>query len=167
VIILNCQAFDAEGISARTNNACCEDCCAHDPAGRDDLINVVPWHVEVTWDNRRVDWELGIQARVCCGRYAFVRSMSREWWVRKKAEAEGWDEEKIQSLLRPGSWSPMMEKANKARAANISVASAKAACVCGAPLRRGDSLCSKCASDDYDPNRNYGSINALLAWVKK
>jgi hypothetical protein len=97
--ILDCIAFDEEK-SARHRNECCKGDC-HE---RGTLINVTPYASDATLENRSIDWSLGIQGYVCCGRYEFVRSLSREWWIRKLAQVDGWDEERLRSALHPASW---------------------------------------------------------------
>lgn len=76
--ILTCKDFDDES-TARFSNKCCDGDCHPNGA----LINVTPYAEDADLMNRRLDWSLGIQARVCCGRYEFVRSFSREWWINR------------------------------------------------------------------------------------
>jgi hypothetical protein len=97
--ILNCQAFDAER-SARYKNECCQGDCHETKA----FINVTPYADDATLENRKIDWTLGIQGYVCCGRYEFVRSLSREWWVRALAKIDNWSEDKVRQYLTQGSW---------------------------------------------------------------
>jgi hypothetical protein len=103
--ILNCEAFDTER-SARHANACCKGDC-HETKS---FINVTPYAADATLENRKLDWSLGIQGYVCCGRYEFVRSLSREWWVRKLGEVNGWSEEVVKSYLTQGSWHRVYDK---------------------------------------------------------
>ena len=97
--ILGCTAFDEEK-SARHENKCCVGDC-HETK---QLINVTPYASDATLENRTIDWTLGIQGLVCCGRYEFVRSLSREWWVRKLAVIDNWNEDKVRAALKYGSW---------------------------------------------------------------
>lgn len=99
VYILNCRAFDDE-IAYRFTNVCCEDC---HQKGEHHFTYIRPRRPN--WpEDQNSDMSFGIEANVCCGRVHFVRSLSREWWARKAAEINGWDEEKVQQLLNPGSW---------------------------------------------------------------
>jgi hypothetical protein len=97
--ILNCAAFDNEP-TARFSNKCCQGDC-HDTKA---FINVTPYAADATLENRKIDWTLGIQGYVCCGRYEFVRSLSREWWIRKLAIIDNWSKDKIKQYLTQGSW---------------------------------------------------------------
>jgi hypothetical protein len=97
--ILKCEAFDDER-SARYSNVCCKGDCHETKT----FINVTPYTADSTLENRKVDWSLGIQGYVCCGRYEFVRSLSREWWVRRLAVIDNWSEEKVRTYLTQGSW---------------------------------------------------------------
>jgi len=98
--ILKCDAFDGE-LSSRYSNKCCEGDC-HSLGGS--LINVTPWAADATLENRKIDWTLGIQGYVCCGRYEFVRSLSREWWIRKLGQVDNWSVEQVRAKLTQGSW---------------------------------------------------------------
>jgi hypothetical protein len=99
VYILKCEAFDDE-LSARYSNTCCKDGCH----GTNTLIPVTPYALDATAENRRLDWELGIQGLVCCGRYEFVRSLSREWWVEKGLSVNLWSRLEADRLMHKGSW---------------------------------------------------------------
>jgi len=107
--ILRCQAFDDER-SARHSNKCCQGDC-HDSTAS--LINVTPYADDATLENRKIDWTLGIQGLVCCGRYEFVRSLSREWWIRKLAIIDNWSEDKVRALLTQGSWHKTFDEPKK------------------------------------------------------
>lgn len=104
MFILNCDAFDAE-ISLLKSNKCCADGC-HSTR---EFIAVTPYAIDATLENRRLDWDLGIQAFVCCGRFNFVRSLSREWWVKKGVEIGLWPESKVRELMHKGSWHPSLD----------------------------------------------------------
>jgi hypothetical protein len=141
--ILKCSAFDGEA-SVRYKNECCVDC--HE---RGFHIPVVPFVAGATLESRTtsIDWELGIQGEICCGRFEFVRSLSREWWVRKMAEVNGWDEAKVRSLLFTGSWHATMERRATAatKAANVRSANKFSCVFCGAPVVAEGEMCNKCA----------------------
>lgn len=103
--ILKCEAFNEEQSVRHANRCCVGDC--HEA---NSLIPVTPFRIDATLENRRLDWEIGIQARVCCGRYEFVRSLSREWWVRKGQAVGLWDETKARTLMHGGSWHRTYER---------------------------------------------------------
>ena len=134
VFILNCDAFDSE-ISLLKSNKCCADGCH---ATRE-FIAVTPYAIDATPENKRLDWELGIQAFVCCGRFNFVRSLSREWWVKKGVEAGLWKQEDVNRLMHKGSWHPTFD-----RPSNVSPAGSRA--VSKTPAKRSVSKCPDCGS---------------------
>lgn len=103
--ILKCEAFDGE-MGVRYANHCCKGDC-HE---RGEFINVTPYAIDATPENRRLDWEIGIQGMVCCGRYEYVRSLSREWWVKKGQEVGLWSEERASALMHKGSWHKTYER---------------------------------------------------------
>lgn len=103
--ILKCEAFDNEVSSRHANKCCVGDC--HDSGG---LIPVVPHALDATLENRRLDWEMGIQAMVCCGRYEFVRSLSREWWAKRGQEVGLWTEDTARKLMHQGSYHRTFER---------------------------------------------------------
>lgn len=138
VYIIRCDAFDV--ISGRHDSSCCSDC--HE---RNTLIIVTPYRADVRPDYKPLDFELGIQAIICCGRYDYVRSLSREWWVRAKGAVDGWSEEKVKELLAVGSWHPLNEVRKQAPMQRT------------APKKRG---CPKCGNDwDLAVCRNCGHSN--------
>lgn len=106
--ILKCDAFDTEH-SARFSNKCCQGDCHL----KNTLINVTPYADDATLINKAIDWTLGIQGLVCCGRYEFVRSLSREWWIRKLAIIDNWSEDKIKQYLTQGSWHKTFDEPKK------------------------------------------------------
>jgi len=122
--ILKCEAFDNER-SARHSNKCCQGDCHKTGA----LINVVPYADDVTLMNRKIDWSLGIQGYVCCSRYEFVRSLSREWWIRQLAKIDNWSEDKIRQYLTQGSWHKIFDEPKKTnRRTEVKVKSRKSIC---------------------------------------
>jgi len=97
--ILKCEAFNDEPTTRFSNKCCSGDCHS-----KQLFINVTPYADDATLENRRIDWSLGIQGYVCCGRYEFVRSLSREWWIRRLAIIDNWSESKVSEFLTQGSW---------------------------------------------------------------
>lgn len=103
--ILKCEAFN-DALAGRYLNQCCSGDC-HTTGN---LIPVTPYALDATPENKRLDWDLGIQAMVCCGRFEFVRSLSREWWVNKGIEVGLWSEGKARALMHRGSWHKSYEQ---------------------------------------------------------
>jgi len=79
VAFLECATFlhpDGEVI-------CCPKCHAGD---RKNLIYVRPFKEGVLGDVGNTDWDMCIEATVCCKIYDFVRALPREWWIKKATE---------------------------------------------------------------------------------
>lgn len=136
--ILKCEAFDGEPGLLRPNRCCVGGC--HEVL---EFIRVTPYAIDATPENKRLDWELGIQAFVCCGRYEFVRALSREWWVKKGVEVGLWDEAKAKSLMHKGSWHKTYEQRSSAVNVAGSGASGKGA---ARKVASGPGKCPACGS---------------------
>jgi len=138
VYILKCNSFDNE-VSARYSNKCCNGKCHQD----NELINVTPYAADATLPNRNLDWSLGIQGLVCCGRYEFVRSLSREWWIRKLAAIENWSLEEVRIKLSQGSWHKTFDKPRSVVVVKPKVKVTSVNCPqCGA--RWNEQVCEDC-----------------------
>jgi hypothetical protein len=135
--ILKCEAFDSES-SVRHNNRCCVGDCHVENR----LIPVTPYAIDATLENRRLDWEMGIQAQVCCGRYEFVRSLSREWWANKGQSCGLWSREQVDKLMHKGSWHSTLERSpgrsGSGYSGTVGVSAAKS--------RKGSNKCPGCSS---------------------
>lgn len=149
--ILKCEAFDGE-IAGTKRNSCCQGDCHPD-----NLINVTPYAIDATPENKRLDWELGIQGLVCCGRYEFVRSLSREWWIEKGREIGLWDLATAERLMRKGSW----HKSYEQRSSSVNVAGSRTSSARGAgKIATGAGRCPGCGlkwSGDVCDNCGYGA----------
>jgi hypothetical protein len=71
IAFLECGAFDL-------STPCCEFCHAE----RRRLIYVRPWRDP----EGNIDWNLCIEALVCCKAYNHVRAIPYEWWEAKSRE---------------------------------------------------------------------------------
>jgi len=95
--ILKCNAFDG--------GKCCSGC--HET---NELINVTPHAPDSTLERKSLDWSMGIQGLVCCGKYEFVRSLSREHWIARIAAIENWSEQQIREYMTQGSWHKLFDR---------------------------------------------------------
>lgn len=141
---LDCKAFDSEK-SVRFTNRCCEGHSCHDAGHR---IVVRPPRGNPETHGYTRDSELGIDAAVCCGRYSFVMSLSREWWVRKMLELDGvTDVNKVNERLYEAlSWHPAYEeRRNNRGTTKVGKKEVKATCLfCGKATSNVEGICDKC-----------------------
>lgn len=154
MFILKCEAFDDEA-SVRYSNKCCVGCHENNA-----LIPVTPYAIDATLQNHRLDWEIGIQAMVCCGRFEFVRSLSREWWVKKGESIGLWTREQVERLMHRGSWHPTYDDSRVGRS---ELAIARAVGVSAGAIKKvktGAGKCPACGtkwSGEVCDNCGYGA----------
>lgn len=61
-------------------------CCPRCHEDRKNKMHVRPFREGVYGQVGNTDWELCVEAIICCGIYDLVRALPREWWVKKARE---------------------------------------------------------------------------------
>lgn len=72
------------GIYGMGLKECCPTC--HTGDNQRNLIYVRPFQDGAYGHVGNTDWDMCIEATICCKLYDYVRSLPREWWIKKATE---------------------------------------------------------------------------------
>jgi hypothetical protein len=79
ILFVECAELHKEFVELQFEATCCKKC----HVAKKNLIYVRPFRDEAG----NTDWDVCVEAMVCCAVYNFVRALPREWWLKKAREA--------------------------------------------------------------------------------